>query len=101
VLSGTIEYQGLVPGELLEPLVHFGWILSYGSWNLFAASPPVSMRAHIYDDRIRAAQPRFDLIDRNPGYISGVVCNQNRCLADNQEKNEISSNGPSHKPRPF
>ena len=83
MLSGTIKYEGLVLDILLNPLVHFGWILSCGRWNFLAAPPPVSIGTHVYDHRIRVAQQLFDLISGNPGYVPGVVSQQNNCLADN------------------
>jgi hypothetical protein len=84
VLSGTIEYQGFIFVVFVNPLFHFGWILSHGSWNFLAALPPVSIRAHIYDHRIRTAQQRFNLMNGNPGYVPGVACNRDRCLTENQ-----------------
>ena len=84
VLSGTIKYKGLVFDVLLNPLVHLGWILSYGRWNFLAAPPPVSMGAYIYDHRIRAAQQFLDLMNGNPGCLAGVACKQNDGLAENQ-----------------
>ena len=83
-LSGTIEYQGLIFAVFVNPLFDFGWILSHGSWNFLAASPPVSIRAHIYDHRIRTAQQPFNLMNGNPGYVPGVACNRNRGLTENQ-----------------
>ena len=85
-LSGTIKYKGLVLAELFDPLVHLRWILSDGSWNFFAASPPVAVLAHIYDDRIRTAHQFFSLMDRNSGYVLGVPRNRGR--AENQQKYE-------------
>ena len=85
-LSGTIEYQGLIFAVFFYPLFHFGWILSHGSWNFLAASPPVSVFAYIYDHCIRTAQPLLNLMNGNPGYVPGVACNRNRCPADNQQK---------------
>ena len=82
MLSGTIENEGLVPGILLNPPVHFGWILSDGRGNFLAAPPPVTIGTYIYDHRIRAAQQLFDLISGNSGHVRGVVSQQNNCLAD-------------------
>ena len=85
-LSGTIKYKGLVLAELFDPLVHLRWILSEGSWNFLAASPPVTVLAHIYDDRIRTAHQFFSLLDRNSGNVLGV--SRNRGRAENQQKYE-------------
>jgi hypothetical protein len=101
MLSGTIENEGLVPGILLNPLVHFGWILSGGSWNFLAAPPPVTIGTHVYDYRIRATQQLLDLISGNSGHVPGVVSQQNNCLAENNKKYEARPSAPFHKPSLF
>jgi hypothetical protein len=101
VLSGTIKYKGLVLDILLNPLVHLGWILSYGGWNFLAAPPPVSIGTHVYDHRIRAAQQIFNLMSGNPGYLPGVASQQNNCLVKNKKKYEARPSAPSHKPSWF
>jgi len=82
----------------LDPLFHFGWILSHGRWNFLPASPPVSVFAYIYDDRIRLAQQRFNLMNGNPGYVPGIIGNRNRVLTQNQQKYETCDSDPSHEP---
>ena len=82
----------------LDPLFNFGWILSHRRWNFLAASPPVSVFAHIYDDRIRLAQQGFNLMNGNPGYVPGIIGNRNRGLTQNQQKYETCHSGPSHGP---
>jgi len=101
VLSGAIKYKGLVLDVFLYPLVHFGGVLSYGRWNFLAAPPPVSIGTHIYDHRIRAAQQLFDLMSGKPGYVPGVVRQQDSCLAENHKKCKACPSAPSHKPGLF
>jgi hypothetical protein len=84
VLSGTIKYEGLILVILWDPFFHCGWIFSHGRWNFLAASPPVSVFTYIYDDCIGLAQQRFNLMNRNPGHLSGIICKRKCSLAHDQ-----------------
>ena len=97
ILSGAIKYQGLIFEVFLTPLVHPGGILSDGRWNFFAAPPPVSVGAHVYDHRVRAAHQFFDLVNGNPGDFIIVACQANNRLAPNQQYYNPPPSAPAQK----
>ncbi len=84
-LSGTIKYEGLFLGVFFKPPDHPGRILSDSRWNFLAAPPPVAVRAHVYDHRIRSAQQLFNLFNRNSGDLPVIVCQADNCLATNEQ----------------
>ena len=83
VLSGTIKYQGLIPGIFFKPLVHPGWVFPNSCGDFLAAPPPVSVSAYIDDHRTRKAQAILDLMDGKSRYLGWFACERHGRLSDN------------------